>query len=270
MPREETPVEITDLATLDLLNDPLRLRIISLLDEPRSVRDVAERLDVPVTRLYYHFNMMEEAGLIKIVETRKVGAMLQKLYEAAGTHYRPGKDLLSSIEDPRKFAEVATAVVLDGARLDAEEGMLAMFEEYGPNGFSDDVKQTIAIGRSVFNVPKHRIPRVRTAPRSARRGHPVRRRSRRRRRALFIHLSHVPRGGNLLGARMTETAPTTEEQPTPGLRDLLRIRNFRYLWLGQIVSDFGDNLTYLSLLLLVNRLTGSTVALAGLAICPWP
>lgn len=58
----------------------------------------------------------------------------------------------------------------------------------------------------------------------------------------------------------------TQQQDQPGLRDLLKIRNFRFLWLGQIVSDFGDNLTYLSLLLLVNRLTGSTVALAGLAI----
>ena len=66
----------------------------------------------------------------------------------------------------------------------------------------------------------------------------------------------------------TSTTPVPEapEATTAGLRDLLRIRNFRYLWLGQIVSDFGDNLTYLSLLLLVNRLTGSTLALAGLAI----
>jgi len=51
-----------------------------------------------------------------------------------------------------------------------------------------------------------------------------------------------------------------------GLRELLRIPDFRRLWLAQIISDMGDNLTFVTLLFLVQRLTGSTVALAGLAI----
>lgn len=51
-----------------------------------------------------------------------------------------------------------------------------------------------------------------------------------------------------------------------GLRELLTIRDFRYLWLAQAGSDFGDNLTFLTLLILTQRLTGSTVALAGLTI----
>lgn len=50
------------------------------------------------------------------------------------------------------------------------------------------------------------------------------------------------------------------------LRDLLAIRDFRSLWIAQAASDFGDNLTFLTLLILVQRLTGSTVALAGLTI----
>lgn len=50
------------------------------------------------------------------------------------------------------------------------------------------------------------------------------------------------------------------------LRELLRIRDFRYLWTAQVLSDFGDNLTFLTLLILIQRLTGSTVALAGLMV----
>jgi MFS family permease len=38
------------------------------------------------------------------------------------------------------------------------------------------------------------------------------------------------------------------------------------MWFGQIVSDFGDGMTLLGLLILTQRLTGSTVALAGVAI----
>jgi DHA3 family macrolide efflux protein-like MFS transporter len=51
-----------------------------------------------------------------------------------------------------------------------------------------------------------------------------------------------------------------------GLKDLLKIRDYRYLWTGQIISDIGDSMTNLALLLLVNHLTGSTAALATMAI----
>jgi MFS family permease len=43
-------------------------------------------------------------------------------------------------------------------------------------------------------------------------------------------------------------------------------REFRLLWLAQIVSSFGDSLTSLTLLILINELTGSTTAIATLTI----
>jgi MFS family permease len=52
-----------------------------------------------------------------------------------------------------------------------------------------------------------------------------------------------------------------------GARAVLRIPSFRRLWLGQLVSEAGDGLTNLALLLLVNHLTGSTAAIAAMAIC---
>jgi MFS family permease len=58
-------------------------------------------------------------------------------------------------------------------------------------------------------------------------------------------------------------------EPTPralGARDVLRIPAFRRMWLAQAISDMGDGLTMLTLLLLVNQLTGSTLALAAVAI----
>ena len=51
-----------------------------------------------------------------------------------------------------------------------------------------------------------------------------------------------------------------------GVAQVLRLRDFRLLWLGQAISDFGDSLTALALLILVNRLTGSTLALGGMLI----
>lgn len=54
--------------------------------------------------------------------------------------------------------------------------------------------------------------------------------------------------------------------PSTGARDLLRLPDFRRLWSAQAISDLGDSLTSLALLLLVNALTASTAALAIMAI----
>jgi MFS family permease len=53
---------------------------------------------------------------------------------------------------------------------------------------------------------------------------------------------------------------------TLGSRDVLRFPDFRRLWAAQGISDIGDGLTMLTLMLLVNELTGSTMALAATAI----
>ncbi|HEY7848259.1 MAG TPA: MFS transporter [Candidatus Limnocylindria bacterium] len=59
----------------------------------------------------------------------------------------------------------------------------------------------------------------------------------------------------------------TDATATPlGIRQVLRIRDYRYLLSGQVVSDIGDGITLLLLLLVINELTGSTVALALMAI----
>lgn len=64
---------------------------------------------------------------------------------------------------------------------------------------------------------------------------------------------------------MTES--TAPAPATLSARAVLRLPNYRRLWLGQLVSEAGDGLTNLALLLLVNSITGSTAAIAAMAIC---
>ena len=51
-----------------------------------------------------------------------------------------------------------------------------------------------------------------------------------------------------------------------GLRQLLNIRDFRLVWFAQAISDFGDSLTSLALLILINQITGSAAAIATMLI----
>ncbi|HEY7599006.1 MAG TPA: MFS transporter [Candidatus Limnocylindrales bacterium] len=64
---------------------------------------------------------------------------------------------------------------------------------------------------------------------------------------------------------MTAT-PSLAAPRAMSARDVLRIPDFRRIFAGQLISDFGDSLTMLALLLLVNELTGSVAALAVMAI----
>lgn len=121
-------IEVENIEVFEVLNNPIRLRILRQLVEPHSVRQIAETLDVPPTRLYYHVNLLEEVGAIRVVETRKVGAMIQKLYQVTARSFRPSPKLVEGDHEPEELARIATAVVLDGARLDSEAALTRHFE----------------------------------------------------------------------------------------------------------------------------------------------
>lgn len=60
---------------------------------------------------------------------------------------------------------------------------------------------------------------------------------------------------------MTEARPATL-----GIRDILRIADYRRVWMAQAISDLGDGTTFLLLLLVVNELTHSVTLLAIMSI----
>lgn len=128
---QATTFEIDDVRVLEALNNPMRLKILYQLMESSTAREVAERLDVPVTRLYYHLNLMEDLGVVEVVETRKRGAMLERVYRTTATNFVPAQDLVEKAEDKDRVINAGVGVVLDGARLDAVAGLLGHFEDPG-------------------------------------------------------------------------------------------------------------------------------------------
>lgn len=96
--REFIPAEtfvVEDLDTLKVLADPLRLKILELVETPRTVKQVAASLDLPPTKLYYHINQLEKHGLIVVVETRIVSGIIEKHYQVAAHRIEVAEYLLS-------------------------------------------------------------------------------------------------------------------------------------------------------------------------------
>jgi DNA-binding transcriptional ArsR family regulator len=76
--------------------DPLRLQILDAMTERVcTVKLIASDLNIPATKLYYHFKQLEEHGLIRVVDTRLVSGIVEKLYQASAYSYRVDKGLLS-------------------------------------------------------------------------------------------------------------------------------------------------------------------------------
>jgi len=108
---------IEDVETLKILADPGRIQIMRSFDQPRTVKEVADYLDRPATKLYYHVNMLEKHGIIQVIETNVVSGIIEKKYLVSAKSYRPAKELLSATEMDEHLEAVLTAV-FDTAKLD--------------------------------------------------------------------------------------------------------------------------------------------------------
>jgi DNA-binding transcriptional ArsR family regulator len=118
---EKLPVlTIKDLETLKVLTDPLRLQIIEFLaPEPQTVNQIAQQLGLSGSRLYYHFHLLESVGLIRVVETRMVNNLMEKIYWITADTFEVDKELLNFTSDAghENITGVVTAA-LDATRED--------------------------------------------------------------------------------------------------------------------------------------------------------
>ena len=66
---------------LKALADDLRSKIVILLRErARSITELAEKLELPKSTVGHHVKVLEKAGLLRVVRTRKVRALTESYY----------------------------------------------------------------------------------------------------------------------------------------------------------------------------------------------
>ncbi len=95
---------------LRALADPFRAQLIQLLrDKARSTQEIAEELSVPKGTVGHHLKVLEKAGLIRVVRTRKVRAMTEKFYG------RTARLFLYQAEDPEDGRAISTTTLRQAA-----------------------------------------------------------------------------------------------------------------------------------------------------------
>ena len=112
---------ITTEDQIEALSNPVRTRILNQAVAPITVAELAERFNVPKTRLYYHLNLLVKEGFLAQVDERKSGARIEKIYLRTASSLHLSPDLAEAIGDTRRAAEAAAALIFEPARAYTED-----------------------------------------------------------------------------------------------------------------------------------------------------
>ena len=205
---------------LRALADPLRGRIITLLRQrAASTTELASALDTPKGTVGHHLKVLEKAGLVRVVRTRKVRALTEKYYGRVARLFVLKTD--DSMPDELRRSALAAMMLRQAA-----DELIAARRREGDVGHPPRASRT---GR--------RAPLPETAE-PPHRGLPERRGSRRGDARACVR----PLPGDARSCRSRVTMPRL--WPTGGL---WRHRDFLKLWSAETISQFGSQVDDLAI-----------------------
>jgi len=162
---ERQPADRIVLDGLDALKiyfDPLRQKIVhQMVTEPKTVQEIAEALNVPFTRLYYHINLLEKHNIIDVVDTRAMsGAVEEKYYQVAAYQFIVPRNMLSFSnpqyeESLNVFLSAMLDETADDIRHSVQSGKVDMAKE------SPD-PQSLLIRRGLMRMSPEKVAQFHT------------------------------------------------------------------------------------------------------------
>ena len=94
---------VSDPVQLKAMADPFRVQLVQMMrDRARSTQELSEELSVPKGTVGHHLKVLEAAGLIRVVRTRKVRAVTEKFYG------RTARLFLYRTDDPADSKTIST------------------------------------------------------------------------------------------------------------------------------------------------------------------
>src|SRR5215831_12231230 len=118
---------VSDAAKARAALTPLRRELLDRLREPNSAASLAGQLDIPRQKLAYHLRVLEEAGLIKLVEERQRRGFIERVMVACADTFVLDPALVQSAAQQAGDAQdrhasdhlvrTAAALVCDVARM---------------------------------------------------------------------------------------------------------------------------------------------------------
>ncbi|MEI8406757.1 MULTISPECIES: helix-turn-helix domain-containing protein [unclassified Kribbella] len=107
-------MHLEQLEQAEALFKPQRIEVLRRLAEPHTCGEVAEQLGQTPQRVYYHVKRLVEAGLVTLVEERKVRGVHEGIYQATARSYWLSPRLVGRIGGLRRARdELSLGYLLD-------------------------------------------------------------------------------------------------------------------------------------------------------------
>lgn len=149
---------IDDPAAAGASLDPIRARLLAELATPGSASTLAPRVGLTRQKVNYHLRLLEEHGLVELVEERRKGNCTERVLQATAGSYVISPRALSAVApDPSRTPDQRSARWLLGVagRLVAEVGELlsgakAAGKPVATLGIDSEVRFASASDRAAF------------------------------------------------------------------------------------------------------------------------
>ncbi|TMB85087.1 MAG: helix-turn-helix transcriptional regulator [Chloroflexi bacterium] len=118
---------IDDPRVAEISLDPMRTRLLAELAEPASAAMLAARVGLQRQKVNYHLKMLEQHGLVELVEERRKGNVTERLMRASAASFVISPAALASLQpDPLRSPDRLSAfwLLAIAARLVRDVGAL--------------------------------------------------------------------------------------------------------------------------------------------------
>ncbi|WP_373283560.1 ArsR/SmtB family transcription factor [Sediminivirga luteola] len=83
---------------------PMRRQLLAELSEPRSATGLAARLGMPRQKVNYHLRILEQHGLVELVEERRRGNFTERVVQASAASYVISPGTLGEMQPDPAYA----------------------------------------------------------------------------------------------------------------------------------------------------------------------
>ncbi|MEC3979100.1 ArsR/SmtB family transcription factor [Amycolatopsis sp. H20-H5] len=154
-------VHVTTAEQLRAVNSLVRHRILAVLrDGPATITQVAAKLELAKGSSSYHMRLLERAGLIRVVNTRKVRGVVERYYAHTARRIvlpepAPGQrdvvlrhaldDLATAREDSPKLVRMQHTRISEDRFVEFTERLTALLDELRDERSSGGPEATLAV-----------------------------------------------------------------------------------------------------------------------------
>lgn len=119
---------LNSLEEVNIISDPIRLKIILTLGtSPKTAQDLSDALGVSRSKIHYHLKILEQNGMIEVVDTELINGITQKYFLPVARAFIPNSEIFNkNLEE-----KILSFKIPDDSFPAFEKEMKALIEKYG-------------------------------------------------------------------------------------------------------------------------------------------